>query len=155
MVEKFRHQCAVNIRPRQFMARVKTFEQFPETAPCLATSGSVSVIAIEPFAGFDVIDKLIEKIPDIRTGSILFFSLNPFGIGFFLFLFLPGIFLCLLRFYLCLGFLRIGDSHNSSLDILAVEVHTLDLAFYRSFDAGEHIVKFEIALTMSEPFIFR
>ena len=49
------------------MARVKTFEQFPETAPCLATSGSVSVIAIEPFAGFDVIDKLIEKIPDIRT----------------------------------------------------------------------------------------
>jgi hypothetical protein len=82
----------VNIRPRQFMAWVKAFEQFLETTPCLTASGSVSVVAIETFAGFDVIDKLIEEIPDIRAGSFLFFSLNPFGIGFFLFFFLPSIF---------------------------------------------------------------
>ncbi|WP_304645976.1 hypothetical protein [uncultured Duncaniella sp.] len=124
------------------MAWVESVKQFSETTTCLTTSGSVSVVAIELFAGFYVIDKLIEEIPYIRAGGILFFSLNPFSIRFFLFLFLPGIFLCLLRFYLGLGFLRIVDSHNSGLDIFAVKVRTLDLAFHCRFNSGKHIVKF-------------
>lgn len=109
MVQKFRHQCTVYIRPCQFVARVKTFIQLSEAAPGLAASGCVTIIAIESFAGFDIIDKLIEKIPDIGTSGFLFFSLNPLDIGFFLLFLLSGIFLCLLRFYFRLSLLWISE----------------------------------------------
>lgn len=69
MFEEFRHQSTINIRPRQLVARVKAFEQFSETAPCLTAPGSIAVVAVQPFAGFYLIDKTVKKIPDIRVFS--------------------------------------------------------------------------------------
>ena len=69
------------------MARVEAVVQFSETAPCLATAGRVRIIAIEPLAGFDVIDKSVEEIPDVGTFqfrflSLAFFLCRPFALLF-------------------------------------------------------------------------
>lgn len=69
MIKKLRYQCAVNIRPCQLVAWVKSVIEFSETAPCLTASGGVTVVAVQPFAGFYLIDKTVKKIPDISAFS--------------------------------------------------------------------------------------
>ena len=59
MFKKLCNQRTVNIIPCQLVARVKSVEEFSETAPCLATAESIAVIAIKTFPNLNVINKLI------------------------------------------------------------------------------------------------
>lgn len=69
MVEEFRHQCMVNIRPCQLVARVKSVIELSETALSLAASGGISVVDVQPFAGFYLLNKTVKEIPDIARSD--------------------------------------------------------------------------------------
>lgn len=81
MVEELRYQRTVNIRPCQPVARIEAVIEFSETAPCLAAPGGIAVVAVQSFAGFYLLDKMVKKIPDIRafsfSGYASFFRFFP------------------------------------------------------------------------------